>query len=60
MKWIYASEAPSEQQTLDLFKGLWASKIPTRSETVSGEALLFTDPRVDWALGRLKEQGASI
>ena len=60
MKWIYASGAPSEQQTLDLFKGIWASKIPTRAETTSGDALLFEDPRVGWALDRLKEQGVSI
>jgi hypothetical protein len=60
MKWIYASGAPSEQQTLDLFKGVWASKIPTRAETISGDALLFEDPRVGWALDRLKEQGISI
>ncbi|HEY9155468.1 MAG TPA: class I SAM-dependent methyltransferase [Opitutaceae bacterium] len=60
MKWIYASEAPSEQQTLDLFKGQWASKIPTRSETTSGGALLFEDPRVGWALDRLNERGVSI
>jgi hypothetical protein len=47
----YAAQAPSVQQTLDLFKGKWASRLPASAgETRAGDAALFEDPRVDWAI----------
>lgn len=57
----YATKAPSAQQTLDLFRNKWASRMPAKLGGVeAGEAALFEDPRVDWAVGNLSKIGFSI
>lgn len=57
----YATQAPSLQQTLDLFKGRWASKLPASAgESSAGAAALFEDPRVDWAVRGLSSLGIDI
>jgi len=53
-----ATKPPSAQQTLDLFRGKWASRMPVRLGVVeAGEAALFEDPRVDWAVTNLAKLG---
>jgi SAM-dependent methyltransferase len=51
---IFEQEAkmfPTPQNALDLFKGEWASKLPPPySELMAGQALLFQDPRMVWAI----------
>jgi Protein of unknown function (DUF1698) len=57
----YATKPPSAQQTLDLFRGKWASRMPEKlGSVVAGEAALFEDPRVDWAVGNLSKLGYSL
>ena len=57
----YATQAPSAQQTLDLFKGKWASRMPSSLGIVeAGQAALFEDPRVDWAAAKLGELGIAV
>jgi hypothetical protein len=48
----YTTDAPSHQAILDLFQGEWSSKMPAESKlvTVPGNAALFEDPRVHWAI----------
>ena len=54
----YARTAPRTQQTLDIFSGQWASKLPSvLGDTKAGAAGLFEDPRVDWAIGKLRQFG---
>jgi len=60
MKHTFAAVEPSAQQTLDIFNGVWASKIPTPGETTSGTALLFDDFRVRWAVKQLAERGITL
>ncbi|PTY05602.1 class I SAM-dependent methyltransferase [Opitutaceae bacterium EW11] len=57
----YARKAPSVQQTLDLFKGKWASAMPPAlGPCEAGSARLFEDPRVPWAIEKLAELGATV
>jgi hypothetical protein len=54
----YATQAPSVQQTLDLFRDKWASRLPASAGPArAGEAALFEDPRVDWAVKGLSKLG---
>ncbi len=53
----YAEASPHAQQTLDLFKGRWASRLPIEGVS-TGETPLFDDPRVGWALTHLNRLGA--
>jgi hypothetical protein len=48
----YVSEAPSDQQTVDLFAGAWASKLPIEG-VKSGSVPLFDDERIRWLLDRM-------
>jgi Protein of unknown function (DUF1698) len=57
----YATKAPSAQQTLDLFRGKWASRMPAAmGSTEAGEAALFEDPRIAWAVEGLAKLGTDI
>jgi protein-L-isoaspartate O-methyltransferase len=57
----YAREAPSAQQTVDLFAGKWASRLPPPLEGVrTGENLLFQDPKLPWAAEKLAELGVPV
>jgi Protein of unknown function (DUF1698) len=57
----YAAKEPSIQQTLDLFRGKWASRMPAALGNVeAGEAALFEDPRVGWAAANLAKLGVAI
>lgn len=57
----YATQAPSVQQTLDLFRNKWASQMPAAlGNSVAGQAALFDDPRVDWAVENLGKLGVAI
>ncbi len=61
MKSPYARKAPSPQQTVDLFAGKWASKLPEPFAGVeSGANLLFQDPKVAWAKAKLAELGVTL
>lgn len=44
--------APSPQTTIDLIPGAWASRLPLPGVT-AGQAELFADTRVDWAIDAL-------
>jgi len=47
----YIKTFPTPQNALDIFKGEWSSKFPPPySELVAGQALLFQDPRMVWAI----------
>src|ERR1035441_9983556 len=52
--------APSFQQTLDIFKGKWASRMPSDKGGEAGETPLFEDPRVDWAVESLAKLGVDL
>ena len=52
----YADAVPNAQQSLDLFQGKWASKLPIEGVS-TGETPLFEDPRVVWALTHLNRLG---
>lgn len=57
----YATQAPSAQQTLDLFRGKWASRLPAAlGDCEAGKAPLFEDPRVDWAIENLGSLGIDM
>jgi|CZKI01.1.fsa_nt_gi hypothetical protein len=56
----YATKAPSFQQTLDIFKGKWASRMPSDKGGEAGETPLFEDPRVDWAVESLAKLGVDL
>ncbi|MCK5719458.1 MAG: class I SAM-dependent methyltransferase [Thiomargarita sp.] len=50
----YIKKLPSYQNALDIFKEEWSSKLPPPySELTAGNALLFQDPRIDWAIQQL-------
>jgi 2-polyprenyl-3-methyl-5-hydroxy-6-metoxy-1,4-benzoquinol methylase len=50
----YTSASPTDQSAVDIFKGEWASHLPPPLDhLVSGEALLFQDHRVAWAVERM-------
>ena len=55
----YVDAAPSAQQTIDLFKDDWASRLPIPG-TTSGEAGLFEDARIRWLLERCPVNGFDI
>lgn len=55
----YVAAAPSPQQTVDLFKSDWASRLPLPGVT-SGEAGLFEDARIAWLLERCKVTGLDV
>jgi hypothetical protein len=46
-------EAPSLQGTIDIFRGAWSSKFPDRYQVHAGQAELFDDGRVRWAIEQL-------
>lgn len=51
---MFVRSAPSAQNAVDVFKGQWASRLPSEDgKLVSGPIGLFADPRVQWALGQL-------
>lgn len=57
----YATRAPSVQQTLDLFRDKWASRMPASLPGAeAGEAALFDDPRLDWAVKQLSGIGFQV
>lgn len=49
----YEANAPSAQNAVDLFKGLWASTFPTECNLSAGSIPLFDDPRVHWLIGKM-------
>lgn len=50
----YTASAPSIQNTIDIFKGEWSSKLPADlGELQAGEAGLFEDGRIYWAAEQL-------
>ncbi len=52
----FVSAGPSAQQTVDIFAGDWASRLPIDGVT-SGTVELFDDPRMRWLLERLGDIG---
>ena len=46
---LYTSQAPSAQDTLDLFRGEWSSQVPVPG-TCTGHAALFRDDRIAWLI----------
>ncbi len=47
----YVKSVPSIQNSLNIFKGEWASRLPGElSNLDAGQSLLFQDPRVAWAI----------
>lgn len=48
---IYVDEKPTEQNIINIFQGEWTSKLPEKYNinTQPGTALLFEDPRINWA-----------
>lgn len=61
METPYARSGPSVQQTLDLFRGAWASRLPAALQPCeAGTAGLFEDPRVDWAAAHLAKLGVEV
>lgn len=48
----YVDQAPGAQQTVDVFKGDWASRLPLPGVR-SGSVDLFDDARIRWLLGEL-------
>lgn len=58
MQPAYAKAAPNPQQTINIFDGQWASKMPGSLGDISaGAAALFEDPRVAWAIDNLASLG---
>ncbi len=58
---IQLSKAPpSPQQTIDIFKGAWASSFPPHAQVSAGSAGLFEDPRVDWVQTHLRKLGIEL
>jgi hypothetical protein len=50
----YAVAPPNPQQTLDLFAGEWASRLPGELGALrAGAVPAFEDPRIEWALAQL-------
>ncbi len=50
----YVQTAPDPQRTLDIFKGEWASILPSPFDHLeAGHAPLFADPRLVWGAERL-------
>ena len=57
MVWIpgrYIMSAPDAQNSVDIFKGEWASKLPsTLTDIEAGSIPLFEDPRIEWAIAQI-------
>lgn len=50
----YSEEVPGPQNALDIFAGEWASKLPPPFDGLTaGQALLFDDQRLAWAIGQI-------
>ena len=50
----YVKSAPSVQNTLDIFPGEWASKLPGDLSLLNaGQSGLFEDARITWAVEQL-------
>lgn len=50
----YMDSAPSAQNAVDIFKGEWSSLLPQLNEPIkSGQAQLFNDPRLAWAVQKI-------
>lgn len=56
MEAAFAEAAPSDQGTVDIFRGGWASLLPIPG-VQSGDAILFDDPVVSWLL---QEAGSPV
>ena len=57
----YFKGSPETQNCVDLFKGEWSSRFPRRFGIESGgDAGLFEDERLEWALARLRERGRDL
>ena len=57
----YVRGAPSPQQTVDVFAGKWASRLPGKfADLRAGTNLLFDDPKIRWAKEKLGELGVSL
>lgn len=46
----YVREAPSAQQTVDIFAGDWSSQLPASLGVTSGGVALFQDNRIQWLI----------
>lgn len=59
---IWVRTAPSPENAVDIFHGLWSSKFPPPFDSLAaGHAELFQDPRIKWALDQLGSiRGASV
>ena len=49
----YARGTLGAQATVDIFKGVWSSELPSALGVNSGSAKLFEDPRIQWMLDQL-------
>jgi hypothetical protein len=49
----FTHEHPSPRLAADLFKGEWASRLPSPLQDTTGTVPLFEDERVSWAMERL-------
>ena len=49
----YCTDVPSNQTSVDIFKGLWKSKFPTDSDIQAGSAPNFEDKRIEWVSRKL-------
>ncbi len=50
----YFMSAPHPQNSLDIFKGEWASEVPCENgDLKSGSIQLFEDPRIEWYMEQL-------
>jgi len=57
----YVREAPSPQQTVDVFAGKWASRLPEPfGGLTAGANLLFQDPKIAWATEKFAELGVAV
>jgi hypothetical protein len=54
----YETEGPSPQTAVDVFKGLWVSRLPGGLE--AGEVPLFEDDRISWLVEQVPIAGTSV
>jgi len=54
---IFSLEPPSDQCTVDLFKGDWAAQLPLPGVQTGNRPDLFEDPRIQWFLDYLNPLG---
>ncbi len=45
----YVKTGPNPQNSLDIFKGEWSSKLPAPYDELTGKSALFEDARIIWA-----------